>query len=117
MVSDWAEQCEHNTFKEACPECSPEPEVASLFEVPAPNEVKPQEVVDAFIKVTDGDIPAIFELFKTTVPPKDKIDRNLVEQQLRPIPPGEGREGRQVRHPAIGTRSRTRTAPWMRRSA
>ncbi len=45
----------------------------------------PQEIVDAFEAVPDGDIPAIFELFKTMAPPKDKIDRNLVEQQLRPI--------------------------------
>ena len=59
--------------------------VASLFEVPAPVEAKPQEVVDAFIRVTDGDIPAIFELFKTMAPPKNKLDRDLLEQQLRPV--------------------------------
>ena len=41
--------------------------------------------MEAFEAVPDGDIAAIFELFKTMAPPKDKIDRNLVEQQLRPI--------------------------------
>ena len=91
---DFIEICEHGNRPAECPECfvpdpfssdDPDEDITALFEVAAPKEVKPQEIVDAFERVAVGDLPGVFELFKTMQPPKDRIDRNLLDQQLRPI--------------------------------
>ena len=79
---DWVD---NYTYPDLVDADDPDEDITALFEVAAPKEVQPQEIVDAFERVAVGDLPSIFELFKTMQPPKNRIDRDLLDQQLRPI--------------------------------